>query len=140
MKPTFACISAQFFLIHIKPRVLEVLGQATPSAHLVLCLFALTFMCVSSLMPLLKSVFSCARDLPLPLSRLSFKRVHRKIQILTNFIKNCERKRQPCLRSSCMGSLVNWSFENFSLCAVGWVSGCVLDAAEHGQKGSKHYY
>lgn len=46
----------------------------------------------------------------------------------------------PALRSSCMGSLVNWSFENFSLCAVGWVSGCVLDAAEHGQKGSKHYY
>jgi len=88
----FTCISTPFFLTYIKPRVLELFAQPTPSAHLVLSLTALTFMCVNSLTHLLKNIFSCARDLPLPLSRLSFKRAHRKIQILINFIKYCRRK------------------------------------------------
>lgn len=89
MKPTFTCISAPFFLIYIKPEVLELFAQPTPSAHLVLSLTALTFMCVNSLMYPLKNIFSCTRDLPSP---LSFKHAHRKTQIIINFIKYCKRK------------------------------------------------
>lgn len=75
------------------------------------CLLLLSLSCVNSLMHLLKNIFSCARDLPLPLSRLSFKHAHRKIQILINCIKYCERKQELCLnRLLCgiSGRLVLW--------------------------------
>lgn len=86
MKSTFTCISALYFLIYINPKVSELFAQPSPPAHLFLCLIALTFMCVNSSC-LLKAYSAVQEIFP-----CLFEDFHRKIQILINFIKYCERK------------------------------------------------